>query len=384
MFEMFREFCAVGQGAFYRETFKGKGENINVIYDCGASPCKKCVKREIERVFEKGEIIHALFISHFHEDHVNGIPFLIQHCNVKRIFFPLLSEENKILLKIKLYIEDQDSFAYKFIEDPKKAIGNIEKESLDYNEPILIGVLEGEQRNDVEQIDVEDNMITCDEVIHSGENVSEKIDGRLVNIEWSYIPYNFRQEDRIKALKVELSKQGIKMEDLIKSGLKKDEKMLKDIKKVYVKVVRNFNSNSMTLFSGVLETCIGQWYHETWISFRRAFFGCQLYKHLSGDISCLYTGDYDASGDQMFNELKDKYNQYWSSIGCIQIPHHGSRHNHNIKLIEKGRCYIISAGYKNKYNHPDPQVIKEICLEGGIPLIVTEKTSSIVLCIIFF
>ncbi|RKW46308.1 MAG: MBL fold metallo-hydrolase, partial [Lachnospiraceae bacterium] len=155
MFKMFREFCAVGQGAFYRETFKGHGENINVIYDCGASPCKKCVKREIERVFKKGEIIHALFISHFHEDHVNGIPFLIQYCNVKRIFFPLLSEKNKILLKIKLYIEDKDSFAYKFIEDPKKAIGNIEKESLDYNEPILIGVLEGERRNDVEQINVE-------------------------------------------------------------------------------------------------------------------------------------------------------------------------------------------------------------------------------------
>lgn len=34
---MIRSFLPVGQGAFYRETFKINGDKINIIYDCGSA-----------------------------------------------------------------------------------------------------------------------------------------------------------------------------------------------------------------------------------------------------------------------------------------------------------------------------------------------------------
>ena len=99
--KVIRTFHPIGQGAFYSESFHYNEKIINIIYDCGSLTDLTKVKEEIEKTFPKDTNIDALFISHFDSDHVNGIPFLITHCNVKNIFFPIISEEDKILLKIK-------------------------------------------------------------------------------------------------------------------------------------------------------------------------------------------------------------------------------------------------------------------------------------------
>lgn len=72
-------------------------------------------------------------------------------------------------------------------------------------------------------------------------------------IEWNYIPYNFRQKDRIGALKVKLKKLHIPFEEIIKQdgSIKLYGDKLKDIKAAYRSIPGGFNSNSMTLFSGV-------------------------------------------------------------------------------------------------------------------------------------
>lgn len=85
---MIRSFLPVGQGAFYCERFRDllEDKSINMVYDCGSSNGKVVIEREIAKSFRKGETIHALFISHFHDDHINGIPFLMKHCNVENIY----------------------------------------------------------------------------------------------------------------------------------------------------------------------------------------------------------------------------------------------------------------------------------------------------------
>lgn len=390
---MFREFHAVGQGAFYSETFEVYGGRINIVYDCGTATGIKYVKREIKSVFEENETIHALFISHLHEDHINGIPYLIEYCNVKRIFFPLVTEESKLLLKVRLSIEEKYGFTYKFIDNPKQAISEILNEKgIENKEPKLIGIIEGEE----EQVNKENDTVIYDKIIPSGKNVLSEIlsDSEIVSdledINWIYIPYNFKQEERIGILKKALKDKEISIDELTELGQidKEHDKKIKDIKEVYKNTIEGFNSNSMTLFSGIYNCGVQKKPY-----YRQRYMYCNSYPYcrecwnfrLKRGIGCLYTGDYDASKEQMFSELKSKYSKYWPSIGCIQIPHHGSRHNHNIKMVEQGLCYIISAGYKNKYNHPDSRVIKDILLEGGLPFIVTEKTSSrVFFCVHFY
>ena len=73
-----RIFYPVGHGAFYVETFHDcKGKFFTFVYDCGSSN-KNLIKKCIEDAVNKGDFIkiNALFISHFDEDHVNGLEYL--------------------------------------------------------------------------------------------------------------------------------------------------------------------------------------------------------------------------------------------------------------------------------------------------------------------
>ena len=100
-----RSFFPIGQGAFFRETFLYGENKYNVIYDCGSSSNSVLVETTIRNEFSKDETIDALFISHFDEDHINGIPFLLEYCNVRRIFFPLLTTRDKIALNYIAFLQ---------------------------------------------------------------------------------------------------------------------------------------------------------------------------------------------------------------------------------------------------------------------------------------
>ena len=120
---MLRNFLPVGQGAFYCESFRCKnGKKINVVYDCGSSTDVKIVEYEIINNFKQGEVIHALFISRLDEDHVNGIPFLLKYCNVKNVFYTIISDKDKLDLKIYLQIIDKNGFAYRFLNEPFQTV----------------------------------------------------------------------------------------------------------------------------------------------------------------------------------------------------------------------------------------------------------------------
>ena len=72
--EVTRVFHPVGQGGFYTEAFD---DNHMVVYDCGGTSHID-VERCIDSLFteQKSPQIEAVFISHLHEDHINGLQYL--------------------------------------------------------------------------------------------------------------------------------------------------------------------------------------------------------------------------------------------------------------------------------------------------------------------
>ena len=68
----------VGHGAFFTEQFWDERKNryFNVVYDCGGIRNKTILEEEINSSFEENEHIDMLFISHFDDDHVNGLATL--------------------------------------------------------------------------------------------------------------------------------------------------------------------------------------------------------------------------------------------------------------------------------------------------------------------
>lgn len=370
---MLRSFLSVGQGAFYCECFGKKGDvdTINIVYDCGSLTNVKIVEREIKNNFRQGEIIEALFISHLDEDHINGVPFLLKYCNVKRIYFPLITSQNRKLMEIYYHVNNVDGFIFEFFTDPYETVRNLSPDAP--AEVIGIGEASGENEEN-EGLDIQRERTGYQ---RSGEDVfgsiyGKKTIGNTIYDKWLYIPFNFRQQTRVGILLDNLRNQfgsDITEDDLVQIWKNNAPGDRDKIKQAYRNIPGNFNTNSMVLFSGETDYGLRQY---TYGHCMRCCPWCDIAKR-SG---CLYTGDYDASGAIKWKELKKAYKEYWKHIGCVQIPHHGSYHNFNEDFLQMDAYFVISAGYANRYHHPHSSVVKALLLKGIMPHIVTEQVGS--------
>ena len=88
-----RTFYEVGEGLFTVERVAG----FNFVYDCGGQRFDdnnggKGIRTIVKETFSEGEEIEAVFISHYDNDHINGIYTLLTHCKVKRLILPMMSD----------------------------------------------------------------------------------------------------------------------------------------------------------------------------------------------------------------------------------------------------------------------------------------------------
>lgn len=374
---MIRSFLPVGQGACYLEQFeiyKNKKYNrINIMYDCGSSTSLEVLKNCLSDNLDDNETIHAVFISHFDEDHINGLPLLLKNYKVDNLFIPLITEEEKKILQLSClcdvtYNSNQDFFeeffdSYPYIHN----CGNVY-----FVEPT------GFTDND---LFLSNGWDIQHSIIRSGTNVVNRMgfDNENELFEWEYVPFNFRQKSRYSELIDELKKEfeeDIDL-DIVWQLVKSDNENIKKFKNAYCRISGSMNTNTMVLYSGTKNKNIIQRIYNRncrGCPYPCCDMSCQLYS----SSGCLYTGDYDASGNEKWQELKTALNEYWNTIGCVQIPHHGSKHSYNAELINccNSRFYIISAGKNNRYRHPHSFVVKDMLFKGIQPFIVSEEKNS--------
>ncbi len=67
---------AFGSGGRFNTCFHLTGRNISVLIDCGASSLISMNKFAINR-----NDVSTIFLTHFHEDHVGGVPFYLLEAN---------------------------------------------------------------------------------------------------------------------------------------------------------------------------------------------------------------------------------------------------------------------------------------------------------------
>ncbi|WP_339005847.1 MBL fold metallo-hydrolase [Fusobacterium polymorphum] len=367
---MFKRFILpVGQGAFYVEKFENKK---NIIYDCGSMHNKNKIPNLIENCFKKNEIIEAIFISHLDEDHMNGVEELLKKCEVKRICFPLITEEMKLILKIKIMIEEAigssySEFVKEFIENPEEAIKKIiEKKKIELIEILPMGE---ENKKEIDKEIIKNNKIKRIEK-KSGEDIAQEIKGLEYNgNKWELIPYNFKQETRINEFKKNLKKEfkdEISLEKVEEIWKNNKDSSKEKIKKAYKNIKGSLNTNSMTLFSGIIQD-------------EKSYYNTSISNYIYIKVGCLYTGDYEAKGKNKWETLEKAYQNYWKWIGFIQVPHHGSSHNCNDNLINKNAIYFISVGEKNRYKHPSPEVVHDITFKYSNNLYIVKEDKGVVI-----
>lgn len=376
---MIRSFNPVGQGAFYTEKFSLNGEEYNFVFDCGSntsinksSGMGSYLEMEIDGVFDIGEEIEAVFISHCDTDHINGLDRLLRTRHVKKLFMPLIPEENKTIMLMQTYV----TFGYKknlFFEDIiSNPLSIVDKEYYNVTQVILV-------KESTEQVlNQEDNINSFD----LNENIYDEIDsGSELVLKiykypiWKFVLSNFKEDERIseliKAFKSEKIPIPKNSNDMIDIWLKHKNKIIAVYnRKSKVKITGDINTNSLLVYSGKASNI-----NVSMISIKDSLIWGR--NRSNTPAGCMYLGDYDAKGPLKWKWIKDVYLDEWRDIHIWQLPHHGSWKNYNDEMASHSANFFIAcAGYANQYHHPSGSVIKKLALAGKFVFCVTEDVGT--------
>jgi hypothetical protein len=357
---MIRTFHSIGQGAFYTEEFDG----FTVVFDCGSDNNIPLIEKEIRNTFEPNQKIDAVFISHLHSDHINGLEYLLNYCKVEKVFLPLINQNVRLNLHI-----------YSALENKPKL-------------PIIQSILDlGENQTSIGDTQFvfvpeigEESQIELGGEASDFDTINSKIIFQKPKIglptfsNWVFIPFNFRNQSRSNELRMKLIENDLNfnnIEEFQSLWNREDKRVL--LREIYDSIPGSLNANSLTLYSGPDEKARGHFF----CSYSHYF--CRRYcEKLTG---ALYFGDYEAKGTQKWNQFINHYTSFWDLVGIVQIPHHGSCHNYNRGInLDNPKLSIISAGYSNRHRHPHSSTVRDILIDGGLPIIISERTGSRFFC----
>lgn len=365
---MIRRFMPVGQGCFTIEEFEcGK----NVVFDCGTTtsigkkiPRKQILLNQMKKMHMRNKdsrlIMDKVFISHFHEDHINGLSLLLDKCHVNTIYLPYLTPSEQIITLTLMcdYLEDSDDLLYQNLVTGKKINEDDSKTNVIYVSA---------ERNRNENIQMG--------VMHSGQSIiTEYAKGDIKP--WVYIPYTFDNKTRTAQFINQLHEKGINDEvqnEILNTRFWKNRTLIKMIKEAYESICHDINLTNMVVYSGTDEVegkCV---------------------QYVPVDIcspkmekGCLYMGDYCIKDNVVWNDLRDVYKDVWDKIGTFTVPHHGSSKNYNVKFADVNAYYVINAGSKNKYQHPNKGVLRLLAEKERSVFWVNELDTSEAVFLVYY
>lgn len=323
-----RNFVNVGQALFAIEEHNGK----TIVYDCGGES-RLIVTAVLPYILEKNSTIDILFISHYDNDHINGVQYLLHHCQVRHIVLPMVEEEHKLFAALSM---PDSSFAYKLTLNPSRTI--IEE------------IYAIRDEGDRDKVPPRIHFVNPAEHSYGDANISDPLpiddfennqdipENKAIRIgapidDWIYLPFNRKVmtanqwEDFLSFLHLPPT---AKSDDIIACWKDHwlDERLyeipmrfpferrhpLKDAWQVATGTpYRDINEYSMTLYSGPSRNV--------------------------GTYGGLYTGDYNAK--KYITELYNFYIRLWGNIKVVQIPHHGSINNFDDQLIIHDATHVI-------------------------------------------
>lgn len=351
------KLCNAGQGLFYigeinlsnRKTFK-------FIYDCGGNNISGAINQHITQ----DDVIDMLVISHFDDDHINGLPDLFNKVSkIKRIFIPYYWGREDYLL-LMAYVYGNGATFDKVDEIVLVNSSEGVEDEQDFNEIIT------EEVPDINRYRLQNTKI-------------KKIGNTVLSVEgkWIFKFYNARISTDINTVISDInnliSNNNYKdLEELLERNLNAAKAGLRTIYSNYCSSKYNNskqNQSSLCLYHAPKK-------RETYgiclmlnngVRFRHYIEICRFGTMLTGDIS-LKT----KKNPKNYNEFKERYKNEIDDIGIFLLPHHGANNNWNSLILRDFMwppIFLNSSGINNRFKHPGSMVIKEL-----------QKKSRIVCC----
>ena len=386
------------------------------VYDCGSSRNIKKLEKEIDSAFKKDECIDLLFISHFDNDHVNGLKHLLNRCNVETVVLPYLENYEKILFTAKAILgasKDQARFAVDLIWDAEKLLretGNGIKKlvRIRYRNEGEADLTKKEPTDDLkfdnlkdifEEHNIENDrwekrkhlqiktsyrkatrkpkskkVKVYDVTADQAESMIWYIDDMLTKKRFLLIPHVHPycsvclkefSSDLKETIKRHYKNSSTNSQPLVDYGKYiidniECKKFRTKLKKKYNTICPDHNLISMTLYAGPEELDT-----KFFLTGRSVF-------HCIQNGGFLLTGDASFSDSHNFkvgicgrcgigfsderrrDRFLEKYRECRDLVGAFMVPHHGSNYNFDFSAIEPFTELVTSyaAVGPNEYNHP--------------------------------
>jgi len=395
------EFYNVGQGTFYGGVIKNNHQEFVVVYDCGSVTVGAPLTQPIENFRKRFNKIDLLIVSHFDNDHVNGIRDLITGpgMSVERIVLPYMSIIQRLAL---LTSQDNNDDYTQFISNPTEYLLN--DDTFNVGSISYIDKAEYIEEEESHPYDDSEEVNELKELsLKKPENdpvVKEKIlqdDPNLDDPKVSYLPYNSRftigtafwefvfyhkktkKDTDITSFQAAV-KRYQKSQNISTDELFTVARRIK-IKKLYKQfIAKDINHSSLCLFHGPLfnASIISIVSYKDERNKPHLIDRCFNTRHIRG-AGTILTGDQFLKKDADFNPFYNYFKNRLNKTKVYQVPHHGSFYSWKEMPNELNKyniCYyLINHGYQ-RVKHPDHRILHNIMTYSNSNVILNNENTS--------
>lgn len=365
-------FFNVGQGLFASGQILG--QNFCWVFDCGSSSKngKVLLQRAIARFPHKK--INLLAISHFDQDHINGLDDLLQNRQVQYWLLPYYPLWQRLIIAGLASISADDEL-FQYYLDP---IAYLNEQYGDKIDTLLISTDHLEEIS-LEQIKQNENIEQCKFAIQRFADVQP-----LVPF-FEFKPYNVPLS-MLKNTKIGRNWGAFKqkIEHFIQ------QKNISGIKQEYDQFF-NLYGKSKGKYRNLISTFlyispIVDLFFKHYLKSNHIHLGNMiLTKHKDKVLienptktALLYCGDGFLKNKHQINDLKNHLTaERWQNILCLQVPHHGSYKNWQTGLAKDlaPSFSVFCADPRLSYHHPHAQVVFDLLAYR--PILVDHKNDFI-------
>ena len=393
------EFWNVGQGLFSSGRIQmGDALAFHWVYDCGTSSSQQLIQNAVQKYNqqENNVDIDLLLLSHFDKDHISGVKELLKNGRkIKRWVVPYYPLWQRLVIASFLEIQPDDE-EWAFYQNPIQYFKTYFAEELKTTKFLLLPEKEIES-----EISINLEPSNSDDVLsfETTEKLSNEFDKSEQNLHWL---------DPNKAL---LFRKGEEQFEFVLYNvpfhlLAKVPTNLTAFQKQVKQIIQSHRFNSTdptpalkTLYSLAFgngsknKNIISQYLYIRNIKLP-SFWGMGN-NHIF-DVSTdneneialipkdktknaiLYTGDAFLNDLPLLTDLTQSLGvERMVRIYCLQVPHHGSKHNwqQGLAKILSPSISVFSADSQRRKGHPHGEVLKDFAIYTPILVNKTKRLS---------
>lgn len=352
------------------------------VFDCGSTTAKRLVTNAIADL--KGDCagsrIDLLTISHFHNDHINGVVDLLKAIGAKTVMLPWAPLWHRLLIGFDQGLRADDNEVLFFV-DPVQYL--IQEVGDGFEQVLFVMPSDGEgppfsleptfDPEPPEDLDEADKVAGTGDTLPYGDldltydNPKRRVrvlwPGQAIPVlrVWEFIPYNdpnTRPSDPTNfEVKVAHHRQA-----LLSRNENERDAALKSLRSLYEATFRRtaMNDVSLTLYGGAIGTWRGL--RDCNCRFHHFLGTCDCWQEHETRAAILLTGDGNLSSISRWNAL-EQYLDCRRAVrtSIFQVPHHGARANwfDGLAAVASPGLSIFSSDPNHSYGHPHAEVLRD-------------------------